>query len=260
MGLKTNLRKYGMRGLIIYMKNFWGFPLIPVDLSGDGIEKPVFLRDKTDDAVMFRQIFEDREYDFSCRFSPECIVDLGANIGLASIYFANRFPKARMIAVEPEKSNFSLLKKNLRHYANVRSIHAAAWSENTILRVVDPEGAQRGCKCGFQTVDTDPEGRTAIHNVRGMTVDTLMKENGLEYIDILKIDIEGAEKEIFEDASRWIDSVGLLIIELHERFKPGCEDAFKNATANFPLRWVNGENIFVAREELPVGASPQQKP
>ena len=55
------------------------------------------------------------------------------------------------------------------------------------------------------------------HAVAAITRDRLMRDQGIDHIDILKVDIEGAEKEVFADTSAWIDRVGSIIVELHER-------------------------------------------
>ena len=82
-----------------------------------------------------------------------------------------------------------------------------------------------------------------------MTVDTLMKEHGIDHIDILKIDIEGAEKEVFRDPSAWIGKVDALIVELHERMKLGCNRSFYNGTNCFDDEWFQGENVYLARND-----------
>jgi hypothetical protein len=86
-----------------------------------------------------------------------------------------------------------------------------------------------------------------LHEVRGMTVDTIMKEEGIEHIDILKIDIEGAEREVFGDTSSWIGKVDALIIELHDRMKPGCSRSFYEGSKGFDNKWLRGENVYLTR-------------
>jgi hypothetical protein len=76
-----------------------------------------------------------------------------------------------------------------------------------------------------------------------MTVDTIMKEQGIEYIDILKI----AEREVFKDTSSWIGKVDALIIELHERMKLGCNRSFYNGSIGFDDEWLQGSNVFLSR-------------
>ena len=88
-----------------------------------------------------------------------------------------------------------------------------------------------------------------LHEVRGVTVDTIMKEQGIEHIDILKIDIEGAEREVFKDPSSWLGSVDALIVELHERMKSGCDRSFYNSTNGFDDEWLQGENVYLTREK-----------
>jgi hypothetical protein len=82
-----------------------------------------------------------------------------------------------------------------------------------------------------------------------MTLDKLMDECGIDYIDVLKIDIEGSEKEVFENAARWIDRVGMIAVELHDRFKSGCSSSVYSATKGFEILSRNGETIFFARKE-----------
>jgi FkbM family methyltransferase len=210
------------------------------------IAHPVTVRLRTSDIDTWRQVFEDREYDFEPGAPPATILDAGANIGLAAIYFANRFPEARIVAVEPEESNFLLLKKNVAPYKNVVPIQAALWSEDARISLVDPGFG----KWGFQTQRADSvQGASICHEVDALTVDTIMNDHGISFIDILKIDIEGAEREVFQDPSKWINNVGTLIVELHEWLKPGCNRIFYNATNNFHSEWHRGENIFLAKEQ-----------
>lgn len=75
-----------------------------------------------------------------------------------------------------------------------------------------------------------------------------MRDYKLNHIEILKIDIEGAEKEVCESASAWIDKVGMMAIELHDRHKAGCSRSFYNATNGFDAEINRGENVFVVRQ------------
>ena len=74
-----------------------------------------------------------------------------------------------------------------------------------------------------------------------------MKEQGIDHIDLLKIDIEGAEREIFRDPSSWIGKVDALIVELHERMKPGCNRSFYGGATGLDHEWSQGENVYLTR-------------
>jgi FkbM family methyltransferase len=209
-----------------------------------GAGKPVALRADTSDIGTYVQIFVEREYDFETLEQPSVIIDAGANIGLASVYFANKFPNAKIIAVEPEASNYSLLERNVSPYERIVPLHCALWGENSRIKLVDPGFG----KWGFQTHASEQAKAADVRDeVEAVTVDRIMRDHGIEFIDVLKMDIEGAEKEVFENAAPWIDKVGILIVELHERLKQGCSRSFYNATNDFDLEWQRGENIFLAR-------------
>lgn len=83
--------------------------------------------------------------------------------------------------------------------------------------------------------------------MKAMTLGKIIADYQLNKIDILKIDIEGAEKEVFEDASSWIGKVEALIIELHEDMKSGCNRSFYNGSNGFDDEWRRGENVFLAK-------------
>src|SRR5436309_569985 len=69
-----------------------------------GLKHTVFLRSNTSDHSAFWQIFIDKQYEYPIEFIPNTIIDCGANIGLTSVYYANKYPQATIIAVEPEAS------------------------------------------------------------------------------------------------------------------------------------------------------------
>ena len=156
-------------------------------------------------------------------FKPETIVDAGAHIGMASILFARKFPFARIIAIEPEPSNFAALLRNTSPYKNITLVQAALWNEDGEVTLGRSNAHVKGA---FQVVENGEK------RVRAMTMDTLMRETGIQSIDLLKVDIEGAEKEVFT-ACDWIQKVRIVAIELHDRIKPGCRSAVETAASGF---------------------------
>lgn len=235
----------GLRGLLSAVKGKTAKVPILLEMKRPDVRHPFYLRVPSTDVSAFEQIFIHQEYDFDVSRSPRTIVDAGANVGLASIYFANRFPDARVIAIEPEASNFEVLQRNVLPYGNIVPLRAALWHENRRINLVDPALGH----WGFMTQAGEGEeslGRM-LDQVQGMTIDRIMADHGLDHIDILKIDVEGAEREVFRDPTPWLDQVDALIVELHERLKPGCNRAFYNGTTGFDQEWWQGENVYLAR-------------
>lgn len=186
-------------------------------------EYPIFLRYPSTDLSTYKQVFEDYSYKFSFNYEPQVIIDAGANIGLASIYFANIYPNAKIISLEPEKNNFEMLKKNVVNYKNIIPINAALWSKNEEIYIIDNNKGNDSFQVSKDNVQ-DPQ------KIDAFTVDKIMEMFDLQKIDILKIDIEGAEKEVFENPITWINNINAIAIELHERLKSGCNRSFYKGT------------------------------
>jgi FkbM family methyltransferase len=243
-GVQGHYSLFGAQGVYLVAKAKLLRRSSEVKIAVDGVSHPIHLRLRTTDVSTFIEIIVHREYDWDLLNAPRIIVDAGANIGLSSIFYANKHPEARIIAIEPETSNFEMLAKNTRPYPNISAVHGALWKENKTLNISDPGQGQ----WGFQTKEA-PESCTSEMGirVRGMTLDKLMDECGIDYIDVLKIDIEGSEKEVFENSAHWIDRVGMIAVELHDRFKNGCSSSVYSATKDFEVSMPKGETIFFAR-------------
>ena len=205
----------------------------------------IAIRVNTSDIQVFKQLFfaNDSNYDIPIDVKPKIIVDGGANAGYASVYFANQYPDAQIIAVEPEASNVEILKENTAPYQNISVFQAGIWNRRTFLKIRNREDEH----WAFQVQEAEShEGA-----IEAMTIEDIMKLSGTEFIDILKLDIEGAEKEVFSGRQDWLDKVGILIIELHDKFKPGCSDAFYSAVSqsksNFK-QFHKGENIILVKD------------
>ena len=175
-----------------------------------------------------------REYDLSLE-DPRVIVDLGAHIGIASCWFASRYPAATVIAVEPESDNFALLAENARLYENIVPVHAAIWDRPGRVSLVDP----RQGSWSYRIADTPGD-------IEAIPIEELLARYRIEQVDLLKVDIEGAEIELFSGDCQWLDQVNAIVVELHDRLRRGCTTAFERATAAFPLEQRRAWNV-VAR-------------
>jgi FkbM family methyltransferase len=243
-GLSMYRRPLGLRGVLaISTYRLFGWPK-ELRARPLGIRKPVHLRMRTTDISIYDQVLLGRQYDFDLPFLPATIVDAGANIGMASIYYANKYPDAKIIAVEAEASNFAILTHNVRPYPNILAIHAALWNRDGEISLAAPSALDCACcKVGFVV----SEGKGVP--VRGITMRTLMKEAQIHSIDVLKVDIEGAEKEVFESCD-WIENVRCLMIELHDRLKPGSSAAVNSVTRDF-VTSQSGETTVYLRKSRP---------
>jgi FkbM family methyltransferase len=163
-------------------------------------------------------------------------VDAGAHIGMASILFALKYPTARIIAIEPEPSNFAALVRNTAPYKTISPLQAALWREDGEVTIGPSNAHPKGA---FQIVENGAQ------RVRAITMDTVIRETRIHSIDLLKVDIEGAEIEMFESCP-WIRNVRVIAIELHDRVRPGCSSVVKSAAKDLHCD-QQGEVTFFER-------------
>lgn len=215
-----------------------------------GFLSPIHLRSKSSDLLAFHQVFTFKGYDVNLGFIPKIIIDAGANIGLTSLYLNKKYPNVKIIAIEPEQSNFEILEMNCKNYKNIVLLkRALSNQENLNLNVIDKGFGN----WGFTTeINDNTSSQNVVNTIKTITIDEVIKENNLEYIDLLKIDIEGAEKELFaSNYKNWIPVTKCIVIELHDGMKMGCSKSFFRTISkyNFSFHQMNGGNsLFINRD------------
>lgn len=146
------------------------------------------------------------------------IVDCGANVGMTALYLAGRHPNAKIISIEPDPVNFAQLQRNTRSEPRIVPVQAAlvgTKSRPVVLTQDRPAWGNSVADASF--------GAAAGIEVQGLTLADLCSIHGLKWIDLLKVDIEGAEEEMFANPE-FLSLVSYLMIELHgdytlERFR-----------------------------------------
>lgn len=213
-----------------------------------GITLPVQVRPGTSDVQVFQQVLGQCEYGFRLTPTPETIVDGGANIGLTSVYFANRYPRSRILAIEPDPDNYRLLRQNCEPYPNITPINAALWPKDEPLSM---QNTGQGSWALRVNSATTPEREPREGLVRCVTMERLISEYGFRRLDLLKLDIEGAEKHLLDSHRGWLDRVDAIMIETHDRFMPGCTRSLLQVTRQFTLVSCRGEVALFVRTNGP---------
>jgi FkbM family methyltransferase len=211
-----SLKNLGLRSSLAYLYYKILGDKLPLDgetykLYSPEARYPVLCRRKSTDILVFGQIFAYREYRCLDEITnPKLIIDCGANIGCSSSYFLTRFPDAKVIAIEPDPDNFKILEMNLAPYKDrVQPLKAAIWSHSGKVALGEGETWSRKVKEISGNDDND-------NTVPSVDIGTLLDESGHERISILKIDVEGAEKDIFSsNFHSWLSRTDNLVIELH---------------------------------------------
>ena len=224
----------------IQFKASFGFNLVSIpNISTPFAFRPI-------DTWLLQTIFQKEEYRLPeiKNFAPKLILDCGGNIGCSAVYFANKYPDAQIYSVEPERDNFQLLTFNTAFYENIHPLKSALWDKETFLNV-------SGEAAGAMVKPTDTENNDSAL-VKTTTVAKLLADSGFDEIDWLKVDIEGAEKEVFAapDVDEWLPKVRVLTIELHDQSKRGCSYEFFKAISKYNWFFAfRGENLIFIRED-----------
>ncbi len=235
--------KYVLSGIInsrLYKRE----ELVSVKLSW--IKHSFFARAHTSDSDTIGQVFFISHTEYLNILKPVSIVDGGANVGYVSIKFANMFPDTRIVSIEPECTNYDLLLKNVSKYNNVEVIKAGIWSKEKKLTINNKYNSKDSFMC--------EEGDGGGENVQSITMNEVFEKYNLKTIDILKMDIEGAEKEVFSNNSDvWLNKVNYIIIETHDRFVQGCtEVVMKTLQGRFNFKGEIGEHLVFEKKGLSV--------
>lgn len=248
--IRTGLRavkciyKLGMiKGLSAFIKMTFGNEITSIQLNK--YKSPFYLRPKTSDAHVFEHVFLDTEYELKIQgLDPRLIIDGGANIGSTSVYFANLFPNATIIAVEPDAHNYSILLRNTKPYANIVPVQGAIWNYNTSLKIQNPNDAS----WSFRMEEAANTGNGEL--IKAYTVSDLIHMSKKDKVDILKLDIEGGEKELFDSNYEiWLDKVHIVIAELHDRLVEGCSNSFYKAITKYRFKqFLKGWNVIIIKE------------
>lgn len=203
------------------------------------------LRKNFSDKYTFKQVFLDDQYDIRLPFAPRTILDGGANIGLASAYFAHRYPEAAVVAIEPSKNNFVMVEKNTAAFPQIKKICAGIWNKNAHLVIVNKGDHDNAFMVEESTAD-HPEAIPAV------SIEWVMKEQGWTSIDILKLDIEGSEKEVFEDGFEyWLPRTKAIFVEVHDHMRKGAANAIFKAITRYHFSFaLQHENLIFINDDL----------
>jgi FkbM family methyltransferase len=211
-----------------------------------GYPAPVRFRKGSSDLDVIAQIFIHNWYgplghDGNVRY----IIDCGANCGYSTLYFLRAFPRATVIAVEPDPGNFRMLLENTAPFgARVTAVKKAVWSKTTPLKVCAGEAGD-GREWATFVRDCRP---SETPDAEGITVSRLMSDFGFPRIDVLKVDVEGAEREILKDGPlNFLNLTRSIAIELHN---DEVKELFLKVMGNTPFRISSrGELTFALRKE-----------
>lgn len=221
--MKNNLHYYKLK-FQIGMSRF--FPDLYIRTQWKGM--PINLRKSLNDLYVFKEIFLEDEYLTvvkQVKRSPKVIIDLGAHIGLTSLYFHHHFPEAQFICVEPVEESYQVLNKNMSIVKDYRALNSVIadkegtcniycyswWSSCTISEDINNKRIGSISR---------PEGKRKLEKrqVNTISLPAIIEKYHIGKIDLLKIDIEGAEKQLFEGDVSWLQNVELIAIELHEKY------------------------------------------
>lgn len=212
----------------------------------------VAVRTNGSDKFVFNQIFVIEEYksvvEFMLQFKKETtgwnIIDGGANIGLTTLYFHQNLPNAKIVSVEPDKDNYEMIKNNMRlnnFSVNGNLLNAGLWSKNTHIKT------ERSFRDGEDWSVIVKETDNPENALKAYTISDIIEQNfNGEIIDLLKLDIEGSEKFIFEaeaEVNRFLPKIRFVIIEIHDEMN--CRENIYTQLAKNNFKYFNsGESTI----------------
>lgn len=230
-----------LRAVRAYTFDFWRDAESAVRLPILGTH--LYFRGRGDYPIMTAALFERSFYIEPDGFEVRTVIDLGANIGIESLRFAAFYPQAQIVSVEADPDNYRLLRQNIAEFERVTALHAAAWGTKARFRIQKNPHSNLA-----SVVALAPEG-----DIAGVTIQGLIDELGVRDVDILKIDVEGAEDSLFGPSiADWIARVRVIVWELNDHEAPKALMRLVLAMAGAGVSFnfhVLGEKLIAVRTD-----------
>jgi FkbM family methyltransferase len=229
MSIKNYVSRFGiLYGILAWLKIGLGHRGVfgaEYSVRLPGYISEIYMRAKTSDHMAFVDLILNGGVDSVCNLKSGVVVDAGANVGFFAINVSIKNPGCRVLCIELDEGNFKQLLKNIKGYGNITAINAGLWHERGSLKLKDPTAAD----WAKSAESDDSLGGVAIPAI---TMIDVLSHLNTETIRLLKIDIEGGEVELFSANTEWIERIEEIYIELHDRFRSGCETSLLSAIGN----------------------------
>jgi FkbM family methyltransferase len=211
-----NYKKYGylfysFRDFYLFFKEYYRSKTKKESIKSVRLKNadklPIYYRPGSTDQGVLLAAFHHKYQDFEFKFTEQPIIfDLGANAGYCSRYFLIKYPGSFLVSVELDIKNFVLLKRNTEHFTNCKCFHAGIWYKDG--------------KVSYSGLNEDAfrieENETPFSNIDSIRMESLINKVEIDWIDYIKMDIEGAEQKIFSNDLTWLNKVGCINLEYHD--------------------------------------------
>jgi FkbM family methyltransferase len=235
---------YKISGLQTFFKCLGSTGLATIKFSGS--QNALYLRRGTSDIAVFNSIYAFSEFSGNFHITKgDTIIDCGANIGISTLYFAEKYPDNKVIAIEPDRENFLLLQKNTKHCPNVSCLEGAIHNSSGNLFLQNPNSEN----WGFIFSEKEPQlNRTNEQSVMvtAFSLDEIIEKHKIDTVGLLKIDIEGGEKDLFAKNLQWLSRVKTMVVELHDDIIPHCSSTLYRALNEIDFKQsIKGEKVIL---------------
>lgn len=213
------------------------------------------------DSLVFEGVMMEEEYKaavdiFLLNNIPiKSFLDLGSNIGLTSVYVKNKFPDAMVIAIEPDKDNYEMMLRNfeLNKLTNISPLMAGVGATDSFLEMNGAFRDEQQWALSFKEVGYPTD-------ILSYSISTILKTYSIHEVDFIKMDIEGAEKEIFNDGAdmSFLKKVKVLAIEIHDEFDIR-NNIYRKLTDNDFVIFNSNETTIAVKRNLLLHTSRQEQ-
>jgi FkbM family methyltransferase len=233
-------RKKQLAAVSLNMADLQKMEQMPTGQQGSILieNKPFEFHDALSFYVTYQEIFVEGMYEFNTQNPQPYILDCGANMGLSVLYFSRLYPKAEIVAFEPEQPIYEMLKRNINTFinGNISVKQLALWNKKTELNFYTDKGMGGSIENTYS-------------NQQPVKIQTELLSTYINKpVDFLKLDIEGAETEVLLECKDKLHLVKNIFVEYHSFInKPQQLDVILNLLSNAGFRYHIKES-FVRRK------------
>lgn len=204
------------------------------------------------DLITLLEVWGKHEYQTSVKMLKSMkiqiplILDVGGNVGYSTVYFKYYFPEAKIICIEPDQLNNQQILKNveLNNLNDISLVEGALWRKRSKMEL--RSDYRQGTSASFYVVESDKG------TVEGYGINDIFSIQNWNHIDLLKMDIEGAEKYLFEDekiSSAILSKTRVVAIEIHDE-KADRQKIYRALSSNGFKFYTRGETTFGINENF----------